>query len=304
MAFELTILGSNAAIPAHGRNMTAQYLNFNENCFLIDCAEATQMRMQLFKVKALKVDHIFISHLHGDHIFGLPGLILSMSLSNRRDKLFVFSPPGLKMLMQTLFSITQSHLSFPVEFIETDPSVSTCIYENEKLSVTTLPLKHRIAAHGFLFREKPLPRKMLKEKIVEYSIPYQAIESIKNGADWVDAAGNFISNAELTSEPPKSKSYAFCSDTAYSESLIPLIEGVDLLYHEATFMHEMAAHAEITGHSTAKQAAQIAKAAGVKKLIIGHFSSRYDDLQCLLKEAQSVFPNAELAKDGSVFSMG
>ncbi len=304
MTFELTILGTNAATPAHGRYMTAQALSIRNRHFLIDCSEGTQMRMQQYSVKILRINHIFISHLHGDHIFGLPGLILSMSLNNRKDKLYIYSPPGLKELLETIWRISQSHLSFSVAFRESNPDISELIYDDDILTVSTIPLKHRIAAHGFLFKEKPLPRKILKEKIEEYCIPFHELNNIKKGADWQLADGITIPNAELTADPSAARSFAFCSDTAYSEEIIPLIEGVDLLYHEATFAHDMLAQAEITGHSTAQQAAEIAKAANVKKLILGHFSSRYTDLQLLLNEAQSVFPDTEIAIDGNIFSVG
>jgi ribonuclease Z len=303
MGFELKILGSNSATPAHGRYMTSQVLNIGEHHFLIDCAEATQMQIQRYKVRFQKINHIFISHLHGDHIFGLPGLLLSMSLNNRQEKLFIFSPPGLKLLLDTVFKVSQSHLSFEIEYIETNPEVSTIILENEQLYVTTIPLKHRIPANGYLFKEKPLPRKMNKELLAKLKIPYQYINLIKMGDGWTDEAGVYYSNQALTEDPAKPKSFAFCSDTAYSEEIIPIIKEVDLLYHEATFMHELLNQAEITGHSTALQAAKIAEAAKVKKLILGHFSSRYINPDCLLEEAKTVFFNTELAIEGGIFSV-
>lgn len=303
MGFELKILGSNSATPAHGRYMTSQVLDMGDLTFLIDCAEATQMQLQRYKVRIQKINHIFISHLHGDHIFGLPGLLLSMSLNNRQEKLFIFSPPGLKLLIDTVFKTSQSHLSYEIEYIETNPEVSTIIFENEKLNVTTIPLKHRIPANGYLFKEKTMLRRMKKEPLAKLKIPYQCINLIKMGDGWTDEAGVYYPNQALTEGPPTPKTYAFCSDTVYFEEIITIIKDVDLLYHEATFMHELLDKAEITGHSTALQAAKIAKAAKVKKLILGHFSSRYISPNCLLEEAKTVFLNTELAIEGAIFSV-
>ncbi len=303
MGFELTVLGSNAAVPAHGRHMSAQFLRYKDHCFLIDCAEATQMRLQLFKLSPSKIKHIFISHLHGDHIFGLPGLLMSMSLNKRNEKLTIFSPPGIQELLETVFRVSKSQLSFQLEYFETDPEKEQCILETESLVVSTIPLKHRIESHGFLFKEKLGPRKIIKEKIKEYAIPYQMIASIKNGQDWTDNNGNLIANSVLTLDPPQPKSYAYCSDTAYSEEIIPIIKHVDLLYHEATFSHDLVEQATLTGHSTARQAAMIAKAAEVKKLLLGHFSTRYTNLNILLNEAQDVFLQTELSVEGKVISI-
>lgn len=303
MNFDLTILGSNSATPAYGRFMTAQSLVLKDRHFLIDCAEGTQIRMQQFGVKLQRINHIFISHLHGDHIFGLPGLILSMSLNRRTEDLCIYSPPGLKELIDTQLRISESHLGFTINYTETNPEISQRLFEDELLTVDSIPLDHRVPAHGFLFREKPAPRKMRREKIEEYKIPFQVINDLKKGADWVMPDGTVVLNEELTLAPTATRSYAFCSDTRYSEKIIPYIKGVDLLYHEATFMHDMLENAELTGHSTALQAATIAKAAEVKKMIIGHFSARYSDLQALLAEAQERFPNTELAIDGTVYSI-
>lgn len=303
MSFKLSILGSNAAVPAHSRNMTAQLLNMREHHFLIDCAEGTQHQFQRFGFKFQKINHIFISHLHGDHIFGLPGLLLSMSLNNRKEKLQIFGPLGIKTYLDTCFSISQSHLSFEIIFHETDPQKSSIIFENNDLTVRSFPLLHRIPTQGFLFKEKTQPRKMLKEKIGEYGIPFQDITKIKEGKDWMSPDGSLIKNNALTSDPVAPKSYAYCSDTAYFDQIIPFVATADLLYHEATYTHDLLEQANLSGHSTAIQAAEIAKNAGVKKLLIGHFSSRYADPQCLLNEAKTIFPNSELAIDGQVYSV-
>ncbi len=288
MRFELIILGSNAATPAHGRHMSSQCLKYNDDFFLIDCAEGTQFQIQKYKIKYQKINHIFVSHLHGDHIFGLPGFIMTMSMNQRREKLNLYGPSGLKKFLEFNFEISQGHLNFEIEYIETNPKISQRIFENDNLSVDTVPLKHRIPAHGFLFKEKPNIRKMKKEKITELGIPFKDILSIKMGNDWQDNQGNVFLNSELTFSPPNQKSYAYCSDTSYSEEIIDLVNGVDLLYHEATFLHEMHLKAESTGHSTALQAATIAKKAKVNKLLLGHFSSRYADPDCLLQEARVI----------------
>jgi ribonuclease Z len=303
MSIQLSILGSNAAVPAHGRNMTAQLLNMREHHFLIDCAEGTQHQFQHFGFKLQKINHIFISHLHGDHIFGLPGFLLSMSLNNRKDTLHIFGPFGIKTYLDTCFSISQSHLSFEIKFHETDPQKSYLLFENNDLTVNSFPLLHRIPTQGFLFREKIQPRKMLKEKIGEYGIPFQDITKIKEGKDWMSPNGKLIKNSELTSDPAAPKSFAYCSDTAFSNQIIPIVANADLLYHEATYTHDLLEQANLSGHSTAIQAAEIAKNAGVKKLLIGHFSSRYANPQCLLDEAKTIFPNTELAIDGHIYSV-
>jgi ribonuclease Z len=303
MSFQLSILGSNAAAPAHGRNMTAQLLNMRDHHFLIDCAEGTQHQFQRFGFKLQKINHIFISHLHGDHIFGLPGFLLSMSLNNRKENLHVFGPLGTKTYLDTCFAISQSHLSFEIIVHETDPQKSSLLFENNDLTVTGFPLLHRIPTQGFLFREKSLPRKMLKEKIEEYAIPFQDITKIKEGKDWISPDGKLIKNSVLTSDPPAPKSYAYCSDTAYFDQIIPVVANADLMYHEATYTHDLLEQAILSGHSTALQAGEIAKNAAVKRLLIGHFSSRYANLQCLLDEAKSNFPNTELAIDGQIYTV-
>lgn len=298
MSPELTILGSNSAVPAFGRFMTAQVLCIKERYFLIDCGEGTQMRMGQFKIRSQRIQHIFISHLHGDHIFGLIGLLMSYGLNHRTEALTIHCPPGLDIVIDAQLKLTKSTLSYPLYFNITDPSISQRILDDADLSVDTIPLKHRIPTHGFLFREKNSLRKILREKIEAYKIHFTDIPDIKKGNDWLNAEGKLIPNSELTLDPPKPRAYAFCSDTLYTETILPYIEGVDLLYHEATFMQDMWQQAEITMHTTALQAATIAQKAAVNKLLIGHFSSRYADLQPLLEEARTVFPETYLAIDG------
>jgi ribonuclease Z len=301
--FELRILGANSAVPAHGRFMTSQFLNIQQHYFLIDCAEGTQMRLQEFNCRPQRIEHIFISHLHGDHVFGLVGLLLSLGLNHRTEELNIYAPKGLEEMIEVQLKMTASHLNYPLVFHTTDPSQSQRLLDLAELTVDSIPLRHRVPTHGFLFREKEGESRMRKDKIKEYGLSVQEIKAAKAGEDIKLEDGRLIPNSELTLSPPKARSYAFCSDTAYDESIIPLIEGVDLLYHEATFMHELLDQAMITKHSTTLQAAQIAQKARVGELIIGHFSSRYADLEPLLEEAQSVFPKTKLAIDGHLFSI-
>ena len=303
MRFELTILGCNAAIPSIERFTSAQVLNIQEQLFLLDCGEGTQIRMAAHHIPRAKIQQIFISHLHGDHVFGLMGLLTSYSLGNRTRALHIFAPEGLSEMIHVQLKHTQSHLSYPLHFHVIDPSESKLIFENEIVTVHTIPLKHRIPATGFLFREKPLPRNMIKEKIEAYDIPYQKINGIKQGADFVTTTGQVIPNAELTIAAPKPRSFAYCTDTIYHEAIIPIIEGVDCLYHETTFAHDKLEQAIQTMHTTALQAAQIAKKAKVGQLIMGHYSSRYISLDVLLEEARSVFPESYLGEDGKSFEL-
>jgi ribonuclease Z len=301
ITFQVTILGSNSAKPAHGRFMSSQLVNFNEIFFLIDCAEGTQFRFQDYKIKYLRIKYVLISHLHGDHIFGLPGVLLTMSLNNRYEDLHICGPFGIKDFIENVLKISQSHLSFKIIYKETDPSIENNIYVDDNLTIISFPLKHRIPTQGYFFRESYSEKKLNKIKIKEFGIPYQFLDRIKRGEDWINSQGEKISNAELTIENPNPRSFAYCSDTEYDEGILNFIKGSDLLYHEATFMHELLNQAVKTGHSTAIQAASIAKLANVKKLLIGHFSSRYSNLNPLLEEAKSVFNNTELAIDGSTY---
>ncbi|MGB0523072.1 MAG: ribonuclease Z [Flammeovirgaceae bacterium] len=299
MKFEVTILGSNAATYAYGRHMTAQVVNHKERLFLIDCAEGTQMQLADYKIKKGKIDAIFISHLHGDHHFGLAGLLSSFHLMGRTAPLKVFAPKGLDEILTVTFRHSKTILSYPLQFTAIDTARFQQIYENDYLEVFTIPLEHRIECAGFLFREKPKPRKILADKLPT-GFPFSLMDDLKAGND-VEAAGKVYKNKELTADPKPSHSYAYCSDTRYSERIIPKVANVDLLYHEATFLDEEAKLAAKTYHTTTKQAAKIAKLAYVKKLLIGHFSARYDDLKPCLLEAQAVFPESYLAIEGETF---
>jgi ribonuclease Z len=303
MRFDVTILGSNSAIPAYGRFPTAQVLNVSEQLYLIDSGEGVQWRLQECNIKRGKINQIFISHLHGDHIFGLIGLLNSFSLSKREEPIIIFSPKGLEEIIQVQLKNARASLSFPLSFHDLETSKNQLIFEDNLVEVSTIPLQHRIPTCGFLFKEKPRPLNINPAKIEEFEIPFEKIREIKGGKDYRLLNGKVIPNEELTFPPVNPRSYAFCSDTVYSESIIPIIQNVDLLYHEATFLHEMKDLAAETMHSTAKEAALIAKKAKADQLIIGHYSSRYKDLTPLLDEAQEVFPNTILGTDGKTISV-
>lgn len=300
MTFELTILGSNAAVPAHGRHLSAQVLTVGNESYLIDCGEGTQFQMMKFHIKRHKISHIFISHLHGDHIFGLIGLLMSYDLQGRRQPLHIYSPEGLQVMIEIQL---KDPTRFPLHFHVTDPTCSNILFENKRVEVRSIPLIHRVPCHGFLFSEKPRPANIIKEKIDAYQIPYQAIPKIKNGADYILDDGSIIPNEVLTKPALTPRKFAYCSDTMYSEAILPIIKEVDLLYHEATFMHDLLSKAEETMHTTAYQAAKLAQKATVKQLILGHFSSRYNDLEPLLKEAQAVFGATSLVEEGKTISV-
>lgn len=302
MTFEVTILGSNSALPAHGRHPTSQVLNHNEKLFLLDCGEGTQIQLTHYKIKRSKINHIFISHLHGDHYYGLIGLLTSYHLLKRSEPLHLFCPNGLKEILEVNFKYSDTHLVYDLIMHEIDCSASALIYENEHLSVTTIPMRHRIPCCGFLFREKARDRRIIPAKLEAYKIPVSRIPELKEGKD-IEVQGSKISNQELTGLPLAARSYAFCSDTLYTEDFLEQVKGVDLLYHEATFMEESAERAALTFHSTTLQAAKIASKAAVKKLLIGHFSAKYDHLELVLEEARSIFPATGLAIEGNVVSV-
>lgn len=297
MSAYLTILGFNSAIPTVNSSPTAQFLEIDERCFLIDCGEGTQVQLRKAKVRFSKINHIFISHLHGDHCFGLPGLIASFRLLGRETALHVYGPKGIKEMLETIFRITETQRGFEVVYHELEGVTSTKIYEDHRLEVFTIPLNHRIYCNGYLFREKPKERHLNMAEISKYpEIETCDYQNLKSGKDFVLSDGYLLKNEVLTTAPSKSVSYAFCSDTRYSEKILQLIEGVDLLYHESTFLHDLKEMADYTGHSTALEAARIAKKARVGKLILGHFSNRYGDLSVFTDEAREVFANTFLPK--------
>lgn len=299
--FKLTILGCSSAVPTVKRKPTAQLLNVAERFFLIDCGEGTQVRLRESKLKIQRIEHIFISHLHGDHYFGLIGLLSTMHLLGREKEVHVYAHPDLKEIIELQLKASQTNLKFPLffHFLRYDKSV--VLYEDESLTVESIILNHSIPCCGFVFREKQKSRRMVKAKIEEYQIPASSIEAIKEGGDYSLPNGELISHWELTRPAPKPRSYAFCSDTTYDESIIPQIKKVNLLYHEATFLDELSDRAKETYHSTAKEAATIAAKAEVRQLIIGHYSQRYKNAIPLLEEAKSIFSRTLLGEEGAVY---
>lgn len=303
MNFEVTILGSSSATPIFQRHPTAQVLNIRERFFLVDCGEGTQAQFLKYKVRLSKITHIFISHLHGDHYLGLVGLLSTMHLQGRTNEIHVYGHAELMDVIELQLRLSMTRLRYQIIFHPIKHFAPAIILEDEDMIVKTIILNHRIPCTGFLFKEKPKPRKLLVNKLQQYNIPFSFYGKLKDGFDYRDVDGNVIANDELTISSRAPRSYAFCSDTVYDESIINEIRGVDLLYHEATFLHDMVERAQTTFHTTSLQAATIAKKAEVKKLIIGHFSARYKELHPLLDEARTVFPNTELAIEGNRFEV-
>jgi len=301
MSLKLTILGCHSATPRSNAHPTSQYLEINNRCFLIDCGEGTQTQIRKYKIKFSKIKHIFISHLHGDHFFGLIGLISTFSLLNRQTELHIYAPKGIKDIINLQLKLSKSWINYPLHFHELDSGTSETILEDEKVIVKTIPLKHRIYTNGFLFEEKKAERKLIIDEVKKHKeIEICDFQNLKNGKDFIKKNGEIILNKELTSDPPPVLKYAYCSDTIYFEKIIPLIQNVDLLYHESTFLENKIDLAATTKHATAGQAAKIAEQAKVKKLLLGHYSSRYKDESLFLEEAKPIFKNTELSFEGKV----
>ena len=303
MKFEVTILGSSSSTPIFNRNPSAQILNVNEKFILIDCGEGTQNQLLHFGIKASRIDHIFISHLHGDHYLGLVGLLSSLHLNGRVKPMDIFGPSELQEIIDIQFRFSQTHLRYPLNFTATNPNINEKIFENYDVIAETFPLDHRIPCTGFKFSEKQRLRKIVKEKIEELDIPADLIPLIKKGQNFTDKDGKVHLSEDLTTEADRPKVYAYCSDTICSWKYLANIKDADTLYHEATFMHDMLGRAEETFHTTAQQAAEIALKAHAKKLLIGHFSARYRELEPLLEEARTIFPSTFLAIEGKTFEI-
>jgi ribonuclease Z len=298
MVFSVTVLGSSSALPTSNRYLTAHVLNVDERFFLVDCGEGTQFQLRKYKARLSRLNHIFITHLHGDHMFGLPGLISTFNLLGRKQELHLYAHTDLEKILTQFLSHFFTHLDFKIVFHTLNQSTKEIIYEDSRMTVESFPLKHRIPTCGFLFREKPRLKNIRKEMIDYHKIPVREIINIKKGDDFITAEGLMIPNSSLTFEQEPTRSYAFCSDTAYFEDILPILQNVDLLYHEATFSDEDTERATETLHSTASQAATIAKLSNAKKLMIGHFSARYKDIAPLVQQASKIFPDTQAATEG------
>lgn len=304
MSLKLTILGCHSATPRVNANPTAQFLEIKNHNFLIDCGEGTQVQLRRFGMKFSKIKHIFISHLHGDHFFGLVGLISTFRLLNRESELHVYGPTGIKEVITLQLKISKSWTQYPLIFHELSSKKSELIFEDSKVEVHTIPLNHRVYTNGFLFKEKIGERKLNMNAVCNFpEIEKCDYQNLKNGRDFLLNNGKTIKNSDLTFEPNEPKSYAFCSDTCYLPSIIDIIKNVNCLYHEATFLKDKEELAFTTKHSTASQAASIAKQANVKQLVIGHYSGRYKNILEFKTEAQEIFENTHLAETGKVFEI-
>lgn len=297
--FGVTILGNNSALPAYDRHPTAQAVTLYDQIFLIDCGEGTQMQIAKYKVKRSKINHIFISHLHGDHYFGLPGLITSMSLLEREHGLHIYAPAALEEIIKLMFNVAGTQFPFPIHFHTLKEE--GILIDAEKFSVECFKVYHRIECWGFLIREKKKPRRINKETITNYSIPPVFYERLQEGMDYVSNDGSVIKNELVTIVNTPAKSYAFCADTLYAESIACKVKNVTLLYHETTYLKDLEQRAASRYHSTTIQAAKIAALASAERLLIGHFSSKYETLDAFLEEVKEVFPNVELGLEGVTY---
>ena len=293
----VTILGNNSALPAYGRHPTCQAVTANSEVLLLDCGEGAQVQMQRYGVKWRRLHHIFISHLHGDHYFGLPGLLNSMSLGSRTEPLHLYGPAALKPILDSIMAVAESEFSYPF-FFHALPAGDEVLVNNESFRVTCFPVMHRIDCHGFVIEEKNKGRRILPDKCEEYGVPKTFFRGLKSGYDYVAPDGRLVANNLVTSDGPATKRYAYCADTLYTESFLPFVTGVDLMYHECTYLQADSDKAKARFHSTAAEAAQLAAKAGVGKLLLGHFSSRYKDLAPFAEEAGAIFPNCEVSAEG------
>ena len=298
---KLTILGCYAATPRTFTNPTSQILEIKNRLFLIDCGEGTQVQLRKNKIRFSKINHIFISHLHGDHFFGLVGLESTFTLLNRTTDLHIYGPKGIKEVIKVQLRLSNSWTNYDLFFHELESLESEIIFEDDKVLVKTIPLKHRVYTNGFLFQEKVGERKLNLDAVQNYEIERCYYQNIKNGKDIVLEDGRIIENDQLTFDPVPAKNYAFCSDTVYNEAILPIIENIDVLYHESTFLQSEENLAKKTLHSTAKEAATIALKANAKQLILGHYSTRYESIELFKEEAETIFPEVLLADDGKSF---
>ena len=301
--FNINILGCGSALPTTRHLATSQIVDLRDKLYMIDCGEGTQVQMRRMRVRFGRLAHIFISHLHGDHCFGLPGLISTLGMLGRTGELVVHGPKEVETYLRPVMDLFCRGMEFEVRFNPVDTRSHSLVMEDRSLSVYSIPLKHRIPTCGYLFAEKPKEAHIIREMTDFYQVPVRCMKDIKQGLDYVTPEGEVVPNSRLTRPAAPPKRYAFCSDTAYNRSIIPIIEGVDLLYHEATFAECDLARAKETFHSTARQAAEIARDARVKRLVIGHYSARYEDLSGLHREAEAVFPGTILGNEGMVITV-
>ena len=301
--FEVNILGCGSALPTTRHFSSSQVVNIREKLFMIDCGEGAQLQLRRSKLKFTRLNHIFISHLHGDHCFGLMGLISTFGLLGRTATLHIYAHKELERLLAPQLEFFCKGMTYEVAFLAIDPSKAEVIYDDRSVSVSTIPLKHRIPTCGFLFQEKKTPNHIIRDMVDFYQVPVFELNRIKNGEDYVCPDGTIVPNHRLTRPSAPARSYAYCSDTICLPSIVPQIQGVDLLFHEGTFAQADAARAKETFHTTAMQAAQIARDAQVRQLIIGHFSARYEDENILLQEAKTIFPNTLLAKENLIIQI-
>jgi ribonuclease Z len=302
-SFKITILGNGAASPTLERPPSSQIIELSGRYFLVDCGESIQLQLRKYKFSIQKIDHILITHLHGDHYLGLLGLLQSMHLLGRKSEINLYCQPELKEIIDLQNRISQTFLNFSIRYVFLEPEDKYLIFEDEKLRIYSFPLKHRIACNGFLLEEKPLPFTINKKKLDQYNIDVSQIHKLKKGMDVENEDGQRVSYQEVTTAPRATKSYAICSDTIYDEGLKTFINGVDVLYHESTFLNDMKERAKKTFHSTASQAAHIALLIHAKHLILGHFSARYGHLQAFADEAAGIFNNVSVAKEGEVYQI-
>lgn len=295
----VTILGNNSAVPAFDRHPTSQVVTLDGQLFMVDCGEGTQIQLMRYKVRRGKISHIFISHLHGDHYFGLVGLLNTFSLLSHQQELHVYGPAPLKEIIEMQLKVADTTLCYPLHFHAL--TGEAVLVDNEKVEIRCFPTQHRIECYGFVFREKKKPRKLILEAVRENHIPLHYYERLKDGEDFITSSGEIIRNDWLTTEAPRGRQYAYCADTKYNESMVPHIQGSDLIYHESTYLDALRERAELRFHSTTVQAAEIAQKAGAGRLLLGHFSSKYDKLDEFLTEAQAVFPNTDLAIEGVTY---
>ncbi len=304
MSLELQILGSNSAAFAHRRHHTSQLFRIQNQLFLIDCGEGTQLLLKKHQVKISKIDQILISHLHGDHYFGLIGLLSTMHLFGREKELTLIAPPGLAEIISLQLKHSQTWLMYKINFVEWTPDEIELVFENQQITIHTIPMDHGVPCSGFLFKEKEKRRRIHREVFSDLNLSPLEISRLKNGEDLLNSDGSIkYENSKLTLDPHPRFSYAYCSDTKYNPGIVDQIKDVNLLYHESTFADDMEKRAHNTFHSTAKEAASIAKEANVGKLILGHFSARYRELDVILEEAKTVFPETELAIEGTKFEV-